>query len=604
MDEKITRCSTTEPAIRQFLPPCQIRCPIIEDIQRTNVLISLLPEDPDAARGAIIAIGDYLYERNPFFTVCGYVCGLCELACNYATHGGAIRRRLLKRFLADSYTPWLPRKAPFTAPRGKERVAVIGGGPAGLMAAFDLSRRGFTVTVFEASDRLGGALRLIPHYRLPPEVLDSTLDNLVRIAGITVNLNREVGIPPLTFDALKQEGFRAVFVARGTPSPRVLTFGGTELEGQRLSGVMFGNSFLYEMSHANLAENYFQGRRVIVIGGGNVAFDAARTARRLGAGTTLVCLESEARGTRDSIPADVDEVRGAWEEGIQFVYRRGVRRILREGGEFRGIAAPLCTRVYDENGFNPRFDLDNEIEIRGDVLIIAVGQGPQRSFLQQEGLLDEKGRLDIDPLTLQSRRQPSIFVGGDLLHIGYLAEAMRDGIEAAESIGRYLEGHNLHEGRKRELIPLEPPLRRQYRHEPQRVWVPPEKRLHFQLFEKGFTLAEAIAEARRCLTCGPCISCKACVEAGIREDIPTVDLHEETCSGCGVCVSVCRYGAARLKIQGERQTSTTDRISCKGCGACVAACPAGARSMSCCDNADRFHRLVARLHGRNEDERS
>lgn len=592
MNDTTSRCSTTEPAIRQFLPPCQIRCPIIEDIQRTNVLISLLPEDPEAARPAIIAIGDYLYERNPFFTVCGYVCGLCELACNYSTHGGAIRRRLLKRFLADSYTPWLKEKEPLPTARDKDQVAVVGGGPAGLMAAFDLSRRGYRVTVFEASDRLGGALRLIPHYRLPAEVLDSTLDNLVRIAAIDVQLQREIGTPPLTFDILWRNGFKAAFVARGTPSPRVLTFGGTELEGQKLSGVMFGNSFLYEMSHANLADDYFRGRRVIVVGGGNVAFDAARSARRLGADTTVVCLESEAKGTRDSIPADADEVRGAWEEGIEFVYRRGVRRIIGEKGEFRAIAAPLCTRVYDDRGFNPCFNLEDEVEIGGDVLIIAVGQGPQRSFLQQEGLLDEKGRLDIDPLTLQSRQQPALFVGGDLLHIGYMAEAMRDGIEAAESISRYLQGHDLREGRQRELVPQEPPRRRHYLHEPERVWVPPEKRLHFQLFEQGFTLREAIAEARRCLACGPCMSCKACVEAGIRTEIPTIELNEELCSGCGVCVSVCPYGAAMLKIQGDRQTSTTDRIACKGCGACVAACPAGARRLSGGSNDLRYHQLL------------
>jgi NADPH-dependent glutamate synthase beta subunit-like oxidoreductase len=587
--------SKTEAAIRQFLPPCQIRCPIIEDIQRTNVLISLLPEDPEAARDGIIAIGDYLYERNPFFTVCGYVCGLCELACNYSTHGGAIRRRLLKRFLADSYTSWLPRKAPLAVSGNKERVAVIGGGPAGLMAAFDLSRRGYRVTVFEAAERLGGALRLIPHYRLPPEVLDCTLDNLVRIAAIDVRLGRAVGASALTFAALRQDGYRAAFIARGTPSPRVLTFAGEELPGQRLAGVMFGTTFLYEMSHANLADDYFRGRRVIVVGGGNVAFDAARSARRLGAATTLVCLESEERGARDSIPADPDEVRGAWEEGIGFVYRRGVRRIIGEDGNFRAIAAPLCTGVYDDSGFNPRFDLEDELVIEGDVLIIAVGAGPERSVLQEEGLLDEKGRLDIDPLTLQSRRQPALFIGGDLRHIGYMAEAMRDGIEAAESIARFLEGHDLREGRSRELVPQEPPLRRHYLHEPERVWVPPEKRLHFQLFEQGFSLEEAIAEARRCLTCGPCVSCKACVEAGIRPEIPTVELNEELCSGCGVCVSVCPYGAAKLKIQGDRQTSTTDRIACKGCGACVAACPAGARSFSGGKSDLRYHQLLQRL---------
>ncbi|MBF0529971.1 MAG: hypothetical protein HQK55_12015, partial [Deltaproteobacteria bacterium] len=121
-----------EQAVKQYLPPCQVQCPINEDIQRTNVLISLLPEDPEEATNGIIQIGDYLYEKNPLFTICGYVCGLCELECNYQSKGGAIRRRLLKRFLSDIYTYHLDKKEEFIIPKHKENVAVVGGGPAGL----------------------------------------------------------------------------------------------------------------------------------------------------------------------------------------------------------------------------------------------------------------------------------------------------------------------------------------------------------------------------------------------------------------------------------------------------------------------------------------
>jgi len=160
-----------EPAIKQFLPPCQVRCPINEDIQRTNVLISLLPEDPELATDGVVQIGDYLYDRNPLFNICGYVCGLCELDCNYQSKGGAIRRRLLKRFVSDTYTYHLDRKEEFNIVKQKEDVAVVGGGPAGLMCAFDLSKRGYRVTIFEASDRLGGALWLIPPLPSPREGL-------------------------------------------------------------------------------------------------------------------------------------------------------------------------------------------------------------------------------------------------------------------------------------------------------------------------------------------------------------------------------------------------------------------------------------------------
>ncbi|HOO91430.1 MAG TPA: NAD(P)-binding protein, partial [Syntrophales bacterium] len=146
-----------EPAVKQLLPPCQERCPINEDIQRTNVLMSLLPGDPEEAKAGLIQIGDYLFENNPLFPVCGFVCGICELACNYQSKGGAIRRRLLKRFLSDSYLDHLDHKKELDVIKDKGNVAVVGGGPGGLMCAFDLSKKGYRVTIFEATNRLGGA---------------------------------------------------------------------------------------------------------------------------------------------------------------------------------------------------------------------------------------------------------------------------------------------------------------------------------------------------------------------------------------------------------------------------------------------------------------
>ena len=220
-----------EEAVKQFLPPCQIRCPVNEDIQRTNVLISLLPEDPAQAREGVIQIGDHLYEKNPFFTVCGYVCGLCEEDCNYKSRGGAIKRRLLKRFLSDTYTPYLPQKQPLDVRKDKDKVAVIGGGPGGLMCAYELSKRGYNVTVFDSNDKLGGAARYIPAYRLPAQVMDSVVDNLVRIAGIEVKLGTKVGQDGLSLQQLRDEGYKAFFVAIGTPYARPLTFGTERVNG-------------------------------------------------------------------------------------------------------------------------------------------------------------------------------------------------------------------------------------------------------------------------------------------------------------------------------------------------------------------------------------
>ncbi len=591
-----SRGANVEDAIKQMLPPCQIKCPINEDIQRTNVLISLLPEAVEAAKEGIIQIGDYLYEKNPFFNICGYICGLCELECNYKVKGGAIRRRLLKRFLSDYYTDYLNQKEKLSTTRDRESVAIMGGGPGGLMCAYILSQRGYRTTIFEASDRLGGALWLIPEYRLPNEVLQTTLDNLVRIADIDVRFGARIGEGKLTLAQLKKEDYEAVFIAKGTPYPRVLTFGAEEVEGQDLSGVMYGLDFLYEVSHGNIEPHYFQNKRVIVIGGGNVAFDAARTARRLGGEVTIVALECEDKSSRDGLPADQEEIRAAWEEGLRIVCSRGVRKIMGTGGKFKKIECPRCTSVFDNSGFNPQFDCTDCVEMEGDILIITIGQAADRAFLQRERLLDERGRLAVDPFTLQSLQNPAIFIGGDVRRIGFMVEAMKEGIEAAESIDRYLRGLNMRWGRKRDYEALGLPERTSYKEPAEVVWIPPEKRMHFQLFEKGLNLTEAIEEAKRCLTCGPCLSCKACISIGFEKSLYAVEVDEQRCSGCGACVYVCNYDAAHLVARDGKLVSETDNMfRCKSCGMCVAACPSEARTLVDDSTYDRIENTFASL---------
>jgi len=584
-----------ETAMKQLLPPCQIRCPINEDIQRTNVLISLLPAEIDSARPGIIQIGDYLYEKNPFFNICGYVCGLCELECNYKTKGGAIRRRLLKRFLSDYYTDYLNQKEELNVIKDKENVAIIGGGPGGLMCAYYLSKKGYRTTIFEASGRLGGALWLIPDYRLPKDVLQTTMDNLVRIAGIDVKLNTEVGNGKLTFDRMRLQGYRAIFLAEGTPLARVLTFDGKMVEGQDLSGVMYGQTLLYEISHGNIQPDYFAYRKVIVIGGGNVAFDVGRSAKRLGGEVTIVCLESEDKTTTDGIPADEDEIRGACEEGIQIIYSRGVQNIIGEGGRFKRIQSPKCISVFDDLGFNPKFDCSDSTDLEGDILIITIGQGPDRIILESERLLDERGRIAVDPCTLGSLKSKDVFIGGDVRRIGFMVDAMKEGIEAAESIHRYLRGLDMTEGRKRDYEKFDIPLRTNYKPPVEVVWIPPEKRMHFQLFERGLSLKEAIEEAKRCVACGPCVSCKACISIGFEKSLYAVEVDEERCSGCGMCVYACNYDSAHLVYREGKIISATDMFRCKSCGMCVAVCPSDARKMADDATYERIDKAFASL---------
>ncbi len=590
--------SCVEPAVKQFLPPCQMQCPINEDIQRTNVLISLLPNDPAKAKDGIRQIGDYLFDKNPFFPVCGYICGICELGCNYKVKGGSIRRRLLKRFLSEQFLEGLDKKEEFDIVKDKENVAVIGGGPGGLMCAFNLSRKGYRVTIFEASNRLGGTLWLIPHYRLPKDVMMRVMQNMVRLAGIEVKYNSKIGDSKLSIDKLRKEGFKAIFIAKGTPSPRILTYKGEAVANQDLAGVMYGQTFLYEVSRGILEKDYFEGKSAIVIGGGNVAFDVARSARRLGGKVTVVALESEDKKSKDGIPADHEEIRGAWEEGIDVVYSRGVKKIVGRSGKFIGIESPKCTSVFDKNGrFKPQMDEEDMITINGDVLILSVGQGPERAFFENEGLLDENGRLDIDPITLQSRQKDNVFIGGDVRKVGFMVDAIHEGIEAAETIERYFKGIDLYAGRKRDFEALTIPVLNDedYRTEPEVVWIPPEKRLHFKMFERGFSLEEAIEEAKRCLYCGPCVSCKACVSIGINEELPIIKVNEALCSGCGICLTACHYNSAHLINANGVLVSKTDMFRCKACGLCVSACPTGARDIIGTDIEERLRDAHATL---------
>jgi len=563
-----------------YLPPCQIACPIGEDIQRTNAMIALLPLDAEEAYSQIINIGDEIYKKNPLFTICSYICGLCERECNYKDQTGAIRRKILKRFITDSYLPYLETKLPLPYPT-KEKVAVIGGGPGGLMCAYMLSKKGYQVTILERSSQLGGALRYIPQYRLPTNIIDTTLNNLVRIAHTDVRFGVEMGNGGKTLDDLKNEGYWTIFVATGTHAPRPLTFEGQLVAGADLDGVASGLHFLFEVNQGgvlhHLYRQLFRDKEVIIVGGGNVAFDVARSARRFGGDVSIVCLECEDKSSKDGIPADVEEIEGAEEEGIKINYCRGVEEIIGEDGKFKKIKCPRCTSVFDESGFNPKFDRSDAIYLGGDVLLVTIGQGPERAFFHQEGLLNERGRLDIDQLTLMSNRQEGIFIGGDVKRVGFAAEAMRDGMIAAESIDRYLRGEDLKAGREKEYEGAAILKLMDYKPQPELEWVLMKERLNFELFERGFTLEEAVKEARRCLCCGPCKSCKACVVLELQPEIPPIEVNQDICSGCGICVAVCSYDATKLIESNKGLVAVIDDLKCKRCGVCVAACPAEAR---------------------------
>ncbi|MCJ8502029.1 FAD-dependent oxidoreductase [Desulfatitalea alkaliphila] len=597
-EESSGRPDQVEEVIREStgslqLPPCQLACPVGEDIQRTNVMLSQLSSDPKRASWEILNVGDAIYNKNPMFMICGYICGICESQCTYKEHTGAVKRTLLKRFVTEHYMPYLDIKKPLPAPK-KQKVAIIGGGPSGLTAAYKLATKGYRVSLFERSSKLGGGIRYIPTYRLPARVLDSTVNNLVRIANTDVHYNVEFGAD-ITLESLKEDGFEAIFAATGTPMLRNITFGGQELVGTAMRYVMYGLPLLYEANYGVISANWLAGKRALVIGGGNVAFDVARMARRLGGDVTVICLENEDKSSKDGIPADQVEIDDALEEGVKILYSRGVQKILGEHGRFTGIRAPKCTSVFNEEGrFQPQFDMNDVQNIKADALFIAVGQSPERFVYEHENLLNDQGQLDVDPVTRMSKQMPGVFLGGDVTRIGLAAEAMRDGLIAAESINRYLNNEDLKQGRQKEVERCTGPEVHAFRPAPMVEKVSPEERMNFDIVEKGFTLAEAVAEARRCLYCGPCKSCKACVALGYQEQIPNIEVDAYKCSGCGVCISVCCFNARRLEKHGEDMVAVVDTSVCKRCGLCVGACPSNAITIY--DNTDnQLEHLYASL---------
>ncbi len=578
-----------------YLSPCQVRCPLGIDIQRNHIRIALLPLDPQGAAEEMVAIGKEVYDKSPLFPLlCAHICGLCENECNYKDETGSVRRRMVMSLVADEYVRNLDKMPALPKPT-KDKVAIIGGGPGGLNCAFELAKKGYKPTIIERKQELGGALRYIPRYRLSRELLDTVIKNLLRIAHVEARLGVEIGSKK-GLDDLKKEGYKAVFIATGTPAPRPLTFGRDMVAGADVEGVEMGLNILYEANQGLVAPDLYKGKKVVVVGGGNVAFDVARTARRLGTKkVTLICLECADKSVKDGVPADVEEIEGAEQEGIKVIYSRGVSEIISKGGKVKKLVLPKCTSVFDADGrFNPQCDASDTMKVDADVLLVTIGQGPERNFFQDQGLLNDKGRLDVDPVTLMSSLKKGVFIGGDVKMVGFASEAMRDGAIVAESIDRYITGKDMKADRTTEYEEAPIPLSDDYRVQPELKWEAVKNRLNFDSFEKEYTLDEVRQEARRCLCCGPCDSCRGCVVMELRDDIPEHVVDDDLCSGCGVCVTVCPYDANKLEETDEGLKSTVDLTKCKRCGVCISACPSQARTIK--DSlAETIAKLLAQL---------
>lgn len=483
-------------------PPCTLTCPAGVNVQGYVALIS---------QGKLKEAVSLIRDRHPLPSACGRICyHPCEYACNRKDLDEPVAVNALKRYAADNERERRrrdgggPGHPPKAAPTGK-KVAVVGSGPAGLTAAYDLALAGHKVAIFEAAPVAGGMLRTgIPDYRLPKNGLQEEIDDIVSV-GIDLWLNTPIG-PGLTLDDLKGQGYDATFLAVGAQKSLRLDIPGVELDG-----VMHGVEFLRAVS---LREEVHIGRTVAVVGGGDVAMDVAQTALRLGAEKVIVLY----RRTAEEMPAHEEERISAEEEGIEFRYLVAPTRVVGDGVMTGVECQKMRLGEPDDSGRRrPEPIAGSEAVVEADTLIAAIGQRSDFSFLGDDSpvRVTPRGTFEVDATTLATSVE-GIFAGGDVvLGPASAVEAVAQGHEAAESIDRYLRGADLHEGRG-EAQPTAAGLpARKFAAAPRAEMArrdPSVRALSFTEVNLGLTEAQAAAESRRCLNCGICSECMQCVE--------------------------------------------------------------------------------------------
>jgi 2-oxoacid:acceptor oxidoreductase delta subunit (pyruvate/2-ketoisovalerate family) len=528
---------------------CNEGCPAGQDIEGAMVLIG---------KGKVLEAWELFKEENPFPGVCGRVCfHPCESSCNRKDFDEAVSINGLERFMADSASRQGRKLSPKRDKR-KEKVAIIGSGPAGLTCAYHLARMGYGVTVFEALPVLGGMLRVgIPEYRLPEKVLEEEIDQILEL-GVKTEINVRLGE---AFSLSDLGEYQAVFLALGNHRSKSLGIPGEDAEG-----VMSGVEFLRNVS---LGKEVALGKRVAVIGGGNTAFDAARSALRLGAKPFILY-----RRTREEMPAFPAEIVEAEEEGIEISYLVSPIQLIAENGKVSRLAC-VKNRLgpADEDGRR------RPVQIKGsnfflevDHVISAIGEDADLSALPKKVgwkenaiLTDERG----------ATKQKGVFAGGDIIQqprtvvhaIGSgkraaifidcflkgnkwegLFDAIRIGERGSLSIKRYLQEEKERVPFSSKTVRLKD-LNLDYFDYQKRKKMPKAqiaKRLgSFEEVNLGYSEETARGEANRCFNCGVCNLCDNCYifcpDVAIQkqgEDGPNV-IDYDHCKGCGICVEEC-----------------------------------------------------------------
>ncbi|MBT8371460.1 MAG: FAD-dependent oxidoreductase, partial [Deltaproteobacteria bacterium] len=457
---------------------------------------------------AAIADGEYeksvdiIRERNPFPAVCGRICiHPCEYKCRRGELDQPIAIRALKRVASDWYFENIgPEREPFPVTRN-EKVAIVGAGPAGLTCAYFLAKMGYQTTVFEAQSVAGGMLGIaVPEFRLPRQVIEEEIQ-YIQNCGVEIQYNSPIDAKH-TFNDLLNEGYNAVFIAAGAQASKHIGIPGEE---ENLEGIYYGLDFL---SDVRMGKEVRLSGKTVVIGGGNVAADVARTALRSGAqDVQLFCLEP-----RDEMPAWEKDIEEAIDEGIVINPEASPSKIIQKDGRVTGIEFTHCVCVFDDEGcFNPTCDLEDTRMVEADNIIISIGQAADMSFLSADSQLERElwGALVVDTNTLATN-VPGVFAGGDFTTgPTFVIRAISSGRRAAIAINKHLTGDD---------SPVYIPDKKSIRHTTTKLALEKESTedkprievefedakervCDFREVEKGFTAEEACNEATRCLRC-------------------------------------------------------------------------------------------------------
>jgi len=518
--------------------PCKAACPTHISVQGYVALI---------AAGKFAEALKLIKRDNPFPIVCGRVCNHpCEEACKRGEVDQPIDIMHLKQFVADLDLKAETRYVPAVKEKKGKKVAVVGAGPAGLTAAYYLAIEGYDVDVFEALPVAGGWLAVgIPEYRLPKDVLKAEI-KVIEDLGVRIHLNTGIG-KDIPFEKLRQD-YAAVFIGCGTVLSSKL-----DVPGEDLRGVVHGVDYLKRI---NLGETVSLGERVAVIGGGNVAMDAVRTAIRTGSKEVFILY----RRSRAEMPAAPEEIEEAIEEGVRMEFLVAPVRILGEAGKVTGIE---CLRMElgepDARGRRRPVPIKgSEFTIPVDAVVPAIGQAADLAFVPKESgiAISKWNTFNVDPVTFATS-VPGVFAGGDnVTGPATVVKAVFAGKEAAVSIDRYLKGEEVALGRakdwtkdladKADVSQLAKVPRVFYP-----LLKPEERRGDFREVGLGLSEEEAVREAKRCLSCGICSECYQCVEACIAGAIDhEMTVGEETIE-VGALIAAPGFEIFDPRLRGE-----------------------------------------------------